>query len=228
MIGTGTSSPRLQEPTPTASATPAAYPTHFDHPVETIDELVGALRKGSCRPFLVETPKTKAHVRMGEVAFGIEQTKTEEKVIIREFRYPEEWPSGERAFRIMSEIRRHGFAEGRFRVPRAIDMDTERMTTIEQSLRGVSLYQRVIESDREQAKAYIRLSAEWLARLHNLRLHITPPGEFLELEAERIEKYVKHFEAIGHSYTERIKEIAEIVAGAERKRRIQLEVHHLR
>jgi len=193
------------------------YPTHFDHPVETVGELVEALKQGSCRPLLVEIPKSKEHVRMGEVTFGIEQAKEAgEKVIIREFRNPEEWPSGERAFHVMSEIRRHGFAQGKFRVPEAIGKDSERMTTIEQSFRGVSLYEKVIASDTEQARSYVRLSAQWLARLHNLRLQITPPGDFLEAEMDRMRRHVRHFEEIGHSYTDRIREIAETLVKAER------------
>jgi 3',5'-nucleoside bisphosphate phosphatase len=40
------------------------YPTHFDHPIETIDEFAEELRKGHCRPSLVEIPRWKAHVRL--------------------------------------------------------------------------------------------------------------------------------------------------------------------
>jgi hypothetical protein len=193
-----------------------SYPTLFDHPVETIEELVEEIKKGRCRPFFKEIPKAGATVRVDEITIGTKgEDETRERIVIRRFQDVKTWQSAERAFYITEEIARHGFDRGRYRVPRLIEQDKENMVLIEEGLRGNSLVEKLIRSDIKDARFFVQLSAQWLASLHNLRLQITPPDEFLEREPKRLARYVGHFEDINHPHKRRAREIMETVQKAE-------------
>ena len=192
------------------------YPTMFDHPVRTVADLAVEIKKGRCRPFVKEIPRAGSNVRVQEITIGTKgHDETRERIIIREFDSNEKWQSAERAFRIMEEIARHGFGSGKYRVPRAIEHDLESMTVIEQGLRGSSLFEKVVLTDSEDARLFVRLSAEWLARLHSQRLTITPRAEFLEREEVRLARYIERFEKIQHPHTRRARETMEAVHEAE-------------
>lgn len=193
-----------------------AYPTLFDHPVETIEELVRELKKGRCRPFFKEIPKAGATARVDEITIGTKgEDEQRERIVVRRFQAVEKWQSAERAFHITEEIASRGFDKGRYRVPRLIEQDRANMVLIEEGIRGNSLVEKLLRSDREDARFFVRLSAEWLARLHNLRLQITPPEEFLEQEPERLTRYLAHFEGIKHPHARRAREIMEAIEKAE-------------
>jgi aminoglycoside/choline kinase family phosphotransferase/predicted metal-dependent phosphoesterase TrpH len=192
------------------------YPTLFDHPVETIEELAAELKKGRCRPFFKEIPKAGANIRIDEITIGTKgDDETRERIVIKKFQDAETWLAAERTFYITEAFARQGFDHGKFRVPKLLEKDKESMVLIEEGLRGNSLFEKMIRSDTEDAKFFVQLSAQWLARLHNLRLRITPPGEFLEREPKRLARYVDHFERVAHPHTRRAQEIMEAVQRAE-------------
>jgi hypothetical protein len=192
------------------------YPTLIDHPVETIGELAGEIRKGRCRPFFKEIPKAGSNVRVDEITIGTKgDDETRQRIIIRKFRDDKNWHAAQRAFYITEELARHGFDRGRYRVPRLIEGDEKNMLLIEEGLRGNSLFEKLVRSDMEDNRFFVQLSARWLARLHNLRLQISPPGEFLEREHKRLSRYVERFEEIRHRHTRRVRETAEAVGSAE-------------
>ena len=192
------------------------YPTLFDHPVESIQELALEIKKGRCRPFLKEIPRAGANERVDEVVIGAKgDDEDRQRIIIRKFRDAGKLLQAERSFYIKEEIARHGFDQGKYRVPRVIEEDSENMLLIEQGLRGNSLFDRMIRSAREDGRYFMELSARWLASLHNLRLKVTPPTEFLEKEPERLQRYVERFVSIGHRHTDRAVQIGEAVQRAE-------------
>ncbi len=192
------------------------YPTLIDHPVETIGELVEEIRKGRCRPFFKEIPKTGANVRVDEITIGTKgDDETRQRIIIRKFRDHKNWQEAQRAFYITEELALHGFDRGKFRVPRLIEGDEKNMLLIEEGLRGNSLFEKLVRSDVEDGRYFVQLSAQWLAKLHDLRLQISPPGEFLEGERKRLSRYVERFEEIRHRHTRRVRETVEAVESAE-------------
>jgi 3',5'-nucleoside bisphosphate phosphatase len=192
------------------------YPTLFDHPAETITDLAEELKMGRCRPFFKEIPRAGSNVRVDEITIGTKgDDETRERIIIRKFERSGKWQSAQRAFYIMEEISRHGFERGTYRVPRMIEHDKENMILIEEGLRGNSLFERLIRSDMEDGKFFVQLSAQWLARLHNQRLRISPLGEFLEKEQGRLARYVEHFENVQHPHTRRARESMEAIRKAE-------------
>jgi 3',5'-nucleoside bisphosphate phosphatase len=192
------------------------YPTMFDHPLETIIDLAGEIRKGRCRPFVKEIPKAGANVRVDEITIGTKgPDETRERIVIRKFDIDEKWQSAGKTFRIMEEIGHHGFDRGMYRVPKTIERDEEEMILIEEGMRGNALFEKLIRSGVGDARMFVQLSAQWLARLHNQRLRISPSDEFLKEEQRRLARYLARFENIEHAHVRRAREIMEAVQRAE-------------
>jgi predicted metal-dependent phosphoesterase TrpH/aminoglycoside phosphotransferase (APT) family kinase protein len=194
------------------------YPTLFDHPVRDMVELAAEIRAGRCRPFLKEIPRAGANALVTEVAIGTKGTdEVRERFIIRTLPTPFKWRSADRAFRIIGEIAAHGFDSGPFRVPRPIDEDPASLTLIEQGVRGKSLHDRLLTSSTEDCRLFIGLAAQWLARLHECRLRITPVEEFLQREEQRLQRYLERFTDIGHRHARKAGAIREAVMDHERR-----------
>ncbi|AMV71642.1 phosphotransferase [Desulfuromonas sp. DDH964] len=192
------------------------YPTLFDHPVTTITELTRELRAGRCRPFYKEIPRAGSKNRVTEVTFGAKgEDEIRERIIIRNLDTPFKWQSAERAHRIMEALASHGFSGGTYRVPAAIDADREDHTLIQEGLRGKLLFDRLKAAPAEDGRHYLQMAAKWLARLHNCRLVLTPPGEFLQREAQRLARYLDRFQSIGHPFSTRAKGLHDLLLHRE-------------
>lgn len=194
------------------------YPTIFDHPVGDIHELADEIRHGRCRPFFKEIPHSGANSLVTEVTIGTKgEDETRERIIIRTITSTTKWKSAARAETIMAAVAGHQFTSGRFRVPLPIGIDAERMTLIEQGVRGKSLFDKILVASHEDGRSYLELSARWLGRLHAARLAVTPAGEFLEREQGRLDHYLSRFEVIGHPHTRRAHDIREAILAAEQR-----------
>jgi aminoglycoside phosphotransferase (APT) family kinase protein len=194
------------------------YPTIFDHPLHDVLELAAEIRAGRCRPFLKEIPRSGANSQVTEVAIGAKGSdEVRERIIVRSMVSKSRWRSADRAFAIVREISAHGFDAGMFRVPRPIDEDPETMTLIEQGLRGKSLYDRLLSAAADDAAELLQLSSQWLARLHECRLRVTPPQEFLGQEVQRLDRYVERFAAIDHKQTRKARAIRDAVLTEEER-----------
>ncbi|HEY3276771.1 MAG TPA: phosphotransferase [Syntrophorhabdaceae bacterium] len=193
------------------------YPTLFDHPVVTAEELAREIVSGRCRPLVKEIPKEGANTQVEEITIGTKgEDESRERIIIKRLRDTSKWLRAERSFYIVEELSRHGFNEGPYRIAKFIDGDHEDKVLIEQGLKGNSLFEKLVQSDTEERRDFLRLSAQWLAKLHNLKLRITAPGEFLEVESRRLARYVDGFATEHHTYTRRIAEITEAVGKWEK------------
>ena len=93
--------------------------------------------------------------------------------------------------------------------------DRESLTIIEQGIKGKTLFEMLVESQPREAVNCLEMAAEWLARLHNCRLQITPPGEFFSNETLRLERYVSAFYSINHRHTRKAQEIMNKVIETE-------------
>lgn len=193
-----------------------AYPTIFDHPVASIQELADELKAGRCRPFFKEIPRSGANAVVTEVTFGTKEgDENRERIIIRTLTDEKKWKGTERAEQIMAAVAEAGFAEGRYRVPRPIEIDAERMTIIEQGIRGRSLHDKLLAAGHDDGRWYLELAGRWLARLHTAALEVTPRAEFCQREEGRIRNYLSRFEKINHRHTGRARQIAEAIIAAE-------------
>lgn len=195
-----------------------AYPTIFDHPVHTLQELADELKAGRCRPFFKEIPRSGANAVVTEVTFGTKEgDENRERIIIRTLTDERKWKSTERAETVMAAVAQAGFSEGRFRVPRPIEIDQERMTIIEQGIRGRSLYDKLLAASHDDARWYLELAGRWLGRLHTAALSITDPAEFSQRETGRLHHYLSRFEVINHRHTVRARQLVEAIIAAEQE-----------
>ncbi|OGW33864.1 MAG: phosphotransferase [Nitrospirae bacterium GWD2_57_9] len=193
------------------------YPTIFDHPVATVIDLAAEIRAGRCRPFFEEIPRSgTSNTRVTEVGLGTRGGRTTaEQYVVRAHGDADTWRSASRTTRIIEEISRHGFSEGRFRVPRQLGSDEKNLIVIEQGIPGRSLFDALVHSGLHDARLYLRMAAEWLARLHNARLQVTPPGEYLRQEPNTLEHYLTAFYRTGNPHARRAQEIMDAVIGME-------------
>jgi 3',5'-nucleoside bisphosphate phosphatase len=193
------------------------YPTLFVHAVWTVNELVNEIRSGECRPYLKEVSRREDD-KVTEVTIGKEKPdRTRETVIVRNPPNDAAWSAAERAFHIMTAISQNGFDQGTFRVPQPLEKSAAAGTIMEQGITGQSLFDQLIAASTEEAENYLRLSAQWLARLHLLRLGITVPEEFLREETRRLDVDLARFTNSNHPYRAKISEIVTAVKMAEQE-----------
>lgn len=194
------------------------YPTLFDHPVETMEELAGEIRQGRCRPFLKEIPKAGARHQVTEIIIGAKgQDEYRQRLIIKTLQHEHGWQTAERAHLLLETLAGHGFSDGPFRVPKAIDENPRTMTLIQQGLRGKSLFEKILSASPADRRHYLELSGRWLARLHNCRLRISPVDEFWWREQQRLDHYLSHFTGINHPHSRRALEIKDLVLQREER-----------
>ncbi len=197
-----------------------AYPTMFDHPVETIEELSAEIRAGRCRPFFKEIPRSgTSRTEVTELAFGTKGAdEKRERLLVKRHRSDSSWRRGERTFRVMKEIAGHGFSGGRYRIPEPLESDRGERTFIRSGVRGKTLFERVTQGDRETARTSLELAARWIARLHNLGLEVTSPAEFFDAEQDRLASYIQGLDETDHPQADRARQAKDRVLDEELRR----------
>ncbi|MFW5636061.1 MAG: phosphotransferase [Thermodesulfobacteriota bacterium] len=194
------------------------YPTLFDHPVTDITALAEEIRAGRCRPYFREIPRLgTSHTRVRELRIGPNTGDGgREELIVKNYETHEEWRDAKRTFHILNTLIDHGFDAGEFRVPKPLDEDPENRVLIEQSVNGEILFDRICKAEPKTARKYLQLAGRWLAAYHNLKLALTPAEEFLEIEPQRLNWYIKDIYRNDHKNRDRIREILEAVLNTER------------
>jgi predicted metal-dependent phosphoesterase TrpH/aminoglycoside phosphotransferase len=194
------------------------YPTQFDHPVGSIDELAREIRGGRCRPFLKEITRAGANAVVTEVVIGTKgEDERRPRIVLRRLAHRADWARALRASELGEAIAAHGFATARFRIPELLAHDAARLTIIEQGLRGRSLVEKLRAAGPAEGRLYLELAAGWLARLHDLRLALTPREEFLTRERRRLEAYAERLAGAAHPRTAAVRELAAAVLAEERR-----------
>lgn len=192
------------------------YPTLFFHPFRCVREMAGEIRRGRCIPFLSEVSHYGASAHVVELQMGRrEGLEPQERVIIRSSGTPEQWQASSRSFAVMDALAAHGFAEGKFRVPVTVESDKDSQTAVEEALGGRSLYEELLADSRSQGVENVRLAAVWLAKMHNSRLVVTQPDEFVPAERRRMERYVEHFTDGKHARAGRFREVVDAILEEE-------------
>lgn len=189
-----------------------SYPTIFDHPFNTIEELAEEIKQGRCRPYFKEIPRSgTTDTKVTEISIGPKTAKKRNKLIIKSYEDIDSWKSGERSHHLINEILKQGFKNGKFRISRPLDKDEKNLSLIEEYVGGETLYEKLLKADNEEAKKYLRMTASWLAELHNLELKITPADEYLKIEKERLEYYLSGMYKKNHIHTKRTQQILDKV-----------------
>ncbi|HEY6000307.1 MAG TPA: phosphotransferase [bacterium] len=194
------------------------YPTQFDHPVAGIEELAREVRLGRCRPFFKEITRAGANSVVTEVVIG---TKGEDglrpRIILRRALNLRDWAAALRTATLGDEIAARGFAGGRYRLPALLEADAQRLTIIEEGLRGRSLFDRLRVAGPEQARRCLELAAGWLAHLHGLSVAPASPAPFLERERRRLEGYAERFAGAWLPSAPLVRSLAAALLAAERR-----------
>ncbi len=193
-----------------------AYPTLFDHPFDSIRAMAAEIRAGRCRPYFKEVPlKGATRTRITEVTMGREEAEIAKRVIVKTFDTPEAWKTAERGNVIAEALLAAGFDHGPYRVARPIDKDARSLSFIEECIPGRTLFDTLVHAEPAHAPGYLEMAAEWLAKLHNARLKITPEDEYLKTEPERLEFYLRSLIETGNKHLGRVREIRDRVLEKE-------------
>jgi hypothetical protein len=194
-----------------------SYPTIFDHPFDSIEGMVEEIEAGRCRPYFREIPVASgtSSTQVTEVTLGPEEAKTAAKIIVKTFEDVKAWSEGERSHHIVEELYRHGFDRGPYRVPRPLDKDPYSLSLIEEHVGGRSLFDDMTQARPAQAIRDLEMAARWLGKLHNARFKITPEEEYLRIEPDRLEYYLKSLIETRNRYLERGREIKDQVLERE-------------
>lgn len=193
-----------------------SYPTIFDNPVLTMNDLVSEIKAGRCKPLIKEIQRSgTSSTKVTELTIGRETSQSSKKLIIKNFDNNESWKAGERSFRIVRELIKHGFDKGPYRIPVPIDKDETTFSLIEEHIEGSSLFATIIRAKPDEGSKYLGMAARWLSVLHNMRLQISPPEEYLQIEPTRTEYYLKSLISTKNKFLERVREIKEMVLAME-------------
>ena len=193
-----------------------SYPTIFDHPVCSIGELAEELKAGRCRPFYKEIERSgTTNTKVTEIVIGPKNGEERKKLIIKTYDDVDAWKSGERSHRLTEELFKQGFDKGPCRIPKPLDQDEKNLLLIEERIGGKTLYDSLLKADSHDAKRYLQMTAQWLSKLHNMKLKISPPDEYLQIEPDRIEYYLKSLIDTNNKHLPRVREIKDLVLEKE-------------
>lgn len=193
-----------------------SYPTIFDHPVNSIEDLVVEIKAGRCRPFYKEVQRAgTTNTKVTEVTIGPKAGEDRKKLIIKTYEDVDAWKSGERSHLITEELIQLGFDRGPCRIPKPLDKDIHNLLLVEERIGGKTLHDALVTAKPSKASKYLQMTARWLAMLHNMKLKISPPDEYLRIEPERVEYYLKSLVETNNKHLQRVREIKDLVLAKE-------------
>ena len=152
------------------------YPTDFDHHIQNVTELATEIRTGRCRPLLREFSRSgTTNLQVTELTLGGQGRRSpSDRIIVKRHDTPQALEEGSRSHCIMAALAEHGFDQGPYRVPQPLGKDDDHLLLIEQGVDGRPFFDELLRADAPLARHYLECCAGWLARLHALRLAITP------------------------------------------------------
>jgi len=194
------------------------YPTQFDHPVTSIEDLISEVKNNRCRPFLKEIPKFGSNASVTEVTVGTKGAdETRLRLIIRNAYDSKAWEKMKTASDIMKTIYDTGMNRGSFRVPKIIEADETGKVIIEEGQRGKSLYDVLNTVSFDAGEKYFIMAAQWLAKLHNSKLSYADASATAEKENRRLESYLKNYEIMDSPYLNNARKLIIAVKAAENR-----------
>ncbi len=194
------------------------FPTQFDHPVKTVEELAGEIRSGRCRPLLKEIPAAGSHVVVTKISLGTKgEDEYRQRLILKRFEAEKKWKRALIISRVVSALHGHGFEGGTFRVPRIIDIDERERVVIEEGQRGALLFDLLKNVNPSVGIRYYRLGARWLACLHDLGLRLGRADRTVRWERKRFQSYLANLRPSPGNRPVRFEKLVEYVSRREEK-----------
>jgi hypothetical protein len=194
-------------------------PAQFDHPVSNITEVIIEIKAGRVRPFFKEIPKSGSHLTVTEVTFGTKgDDENRNRIIIKKASNDNAWEKEMLSVKINKAIHSKGFdSKNKLRVPEIIDASSSDKILIEEGQRGKNLFELLLNVKPEIGIEYFKLSAKWLAKLHNAKLKITSIEDTLIKEEKRFNSYLKAFKDTKSPYIRKASELIDFVKKWEEK-----------
>jgi len=194
------------------------FPTSFDHPVKTIRELAAEIRAGRCRPFLKEIPRAGGNTVVTAINLGAKgEDEYRQRLILRRVTSRKKWKQTGGALEVVAALLERGFGEGRYRVPKIIEVDEKEMIVIEEGQRGKLLFDLLPGVSPRVGGRYFRMAARWLGRLHRERLRIGKAERTRKKEERKFASYLERFRNAGHPGRESYRELLEWTRAGEQE-----------
>ncbi len=201
--------------------TAGIYPTIFDHPVTSVEEIAREIKNRRVRPFFKEIPKSGGNVTVTEITIGTKgPDEYRRRIILKSFDVDKQFKKSISAAEISGAAREKGFSSGTFRVPATLDIRQSEKIIIEEGQRGKNLYEVIRNSSPDVGKKYLQLAGAWLAKFHSVKLHKIIAGDrakTLEREIQRLERYEKSFVSTKSPHTDDARKIITYLIHNEKK-----------
>ncbi len=192
------------------------FPTSFDHPIKSVRELAGEIRAGRCRPFLKEIPRAGGNTVVTAISLGAKgEDEYRQRLILRRMTGRKKWQTAAGALEVVSALLERGFGEGRYRVPKIVEVDEEERIIIEEGQRGKLLFDLLPSVSRQVGARYFRMAARWLGRLHRERIRVGEEERTRKKEENKFESYRERFEDARHPARQRFRKLLEWTAARE-------------
>jgi len=200
-----------------SAANAGIFPTLFDHNPMSVMDLAAEIKNRRCRPFIKEIPKSGSGLLVTEITIGTKgEDEQRHRIIIKEINDDKKWKKTKESARLTESLCAHGFAAGRFRVPRLIEINDAEQLLIEEGQRGKNLYDLLLAVTPKTGAAYLSLAGQWLARLHTRPAGARTDAELLKKEAHRFTSYGQAFTTTNNPHRETVARIIKTVEEFER------------
>jgi thiamine kinase-like enzyme/predicted metal-dependent phosphoesterase TrpH len=189
-----------------------AFPTHFDHYVTNITELVTEIKKGRCRPFYKEIPKAGGSLVVTEITIGTKGSdELRQRIILKKYTDEAKWKNACQSSSITEAVYNNGFKEKTFRVPKIIDRSNDEKLIIEEGQRGKNLFDILTVVNPDSAQKYLVLAAQWLAKFHRLQLKLTSSEGMINKERQRFVNYRNAFTQTNNPHTDIVNKFIDLI-----------------
>lgn len=194
------------------------YPTQFDHPVHTMEDIIREIKASRCRPFFKEIPKFGSNMVVTEITIGTKGTdETRNRLILKNISDNKKWEQANKSSIILDTLYDNGFQKGSFRVPKIIYKNENERIIIEEGQRGKNLFELITHVNPSIGSVYFSLAAQWLARLHSTKAVKGSTDETIKKERKRLTSYAHSFKKTGNPHTNSAEQLIAHVQEAEEK-----------
>ncbi|MDD5132538.1 MAG: phosphotransferase, partial [bacterium] len=193
------------------------FSTQVLHPITSIAEFSAEVKKGRTIPFVKEIPRAGSNLVVTEITMGTKGgDEKRNRLITKQFTDDKKWQAAKRSQALREAILAQGFDSGKYRVPRTLDINEPDRLIIEEGQRGEIFFDTLAYVDPAIGSVYFKLSAEWLAKLHSLKLVTEGYENTLEREEHRAKNYLKSFQSTGNPYRSEAEKYIDFVLDKER------------
>jgi thiamine kinase-like enzyme len=194
------------------------FPLMLDHPVSDINDVVKEIKSGRCRPFFKEIPKSGSNIIVTEITIGTKGAdESRSRIILKNITDSKRWDESKNSAEIAKYLYENGFNDSQFRVPKVIEINDKERLLIEEGQRGKNLFELLTRVDKSVGTDYFRLSARWLASLHNKKITEGETQTTVKKEKKRFESYLNSFVRTKNPYLNQIRPIIEFVQKKEER-----------